>query len=361
MPRKKTLLKIPAPPKPRGARGEGTVYWHAKRRKYVGRVPVGRYPDGSTRYQEVSDDTFAGAVAKKKAVEPPDPHRVTLAQWAARWLAGLDVRASTLQGYRKQLDARLLPDLGAVRFADLTVSAVRVALLRWAAAGVPTANRTLRVAATMARAAVLDGLVPRNVFADTPKLKYQPKPLDPFSVPELRALVANRHTTAADLIACLAGTGLRIGEVAALDVPDYDAATGRLSVARTWSRDHGARPPKSKHGRRTITVPEPCRAAVLRAIDGRTAGVLFRSRGGTRFDSAQLHVALGRVCARLGLRRRGPHAIRHGVLSALVNSGAPLGDVARFAGHSVAQLIRTYLHSSDSDPGATMTGLLSGA
>jgi integrase len=360
MPKKKSAPKVPPPKETRGPRGEGSVFFNARRGLYIGKVVVGKYPNGKTRYKEVSDPTHAGAVAKKKLVGPPDPDSVTVSEWAARWLAGLDVRPSTLRGYTRQLDARLLPTLGPARLADLTVSAVKVALLQWAAAGVPTANRTLQVAATMTQAAVLDGLVARNVFADCPRLKYRPKPLDPFTVAELRLLVANRHTTAADVLAFVAGTAVRIGEATALDVTDYNAAAGTVSITKTWTVDHGTREPKSKHGRRTLTVPESARPAVLRAIDGRTSGVLFRSRSGARFTNSQVFVALERVCEKLGLRPRGPHQIRHGVLTALVNSGAPLGDVAKFAGHSAAQLIRTSLHASNVDPGTVMEGILKG-
>jgi integrase len=354
MPKKKASL-----PRPRRARGSGSGPYPDKRRGgWYGKVPIGRYDDGRTRYTEVRGATQAEVVAKMKAVEPPDPASVTVKEWSARWLAGIDVRPSTRRGYVKQLDARLLPSLGHVKFADLAVSTVRAALVGWSKDGVPTANRTLQVAATMTQAAVIDGILARNPFADCPRLKYTAKELDPFSLAELRQIVANRHTSAADLLAFVAATGVRIGEAAALDVTDYDRITGRASITKTWTTDHGTREPKSKHGRRTITVPAQARPAVERAIDGRTTGVLFRSKSGERFTNSQTFIALGRVCGKLGLRKRGPHQLRHGVLSSLVNSGAPLGDVAKFAGHSVAQLIKTYLHASNADPGAVFEGLL---
>jgi integrase len=346
MPRKK--LPLPAPKRKRRPRGTGYVFYDARRKQYVARVPNGKSPNGRTRYREVRADTQGEAVAKMRGMGPPGPD-VTVGEWSTRWLAGLTVRASTRTGYEKQVTARLVPSLGGVRVADLTVSQVRSALNDWRAAGVPTANRTLRVAATMFATAVLDGLAVRNPFSDCPRLPYDPPDLDPFSPAELKALLANGYTTAARLLAFLAGTGARIGEAAALDVPDYDRATGRVSISKTWSRDHGTRPPKSKHSRRTITVPLPARAAVEGAIGTRTSGPLFLSRGRARFSSAQIHIALNRVLKRLGLRGRNPHAIRHGFISAAVGAGAPIADVARHAGHSVGQLVRVYLHPTGGD------------
>lgn len=356
MPKRK---KPPAAPKPRRARGTGSGPYPDPKGGYFAKVPIGRYPNGRTKYTEVRDATHAGCVAKMLAARPPDPDTLTVAQWAERWLSGLSVAASTLRGYRKQVEARIVPTLGHVGLRALKLSQVREAQQVWARDGTATANRTLDVAAALMGAARLDELVARNVFADAPKLKHAPKPLDPFSVPDLRRLVANRHTSAAALLAFVAGTGCRIGEAAALDVTDYDPATGRVSITKTWTIDHGSRAPKSKHSRRTLTVPPAARPAVERATAGRTSGILFRSKSGERFTNSQTYLALGRVCVKLGLRKRGPHQIRHGVLTALVNSGAPLGDVAKFAGHSVAQLIKTYLHPAETDPAEKWQELLS--
>lgn len=347
----RTKKAAPAKPKPakRRARGTGTIFQRSG--QWVARVPVGKYPGGATRYVEVRAPTQAACVERMKDVRPPGPD-TTVAQWCARWLSGLTVRASTRTGYERQIHARIVPELGHVPVAELTVSQVKAALAVWRAAGTATANRTLAVAANMLSDALLDGLIARNPFADCPKLKYEPKPIDPFAPAELRALIAAHAGKYAvcRAVAFLAGTGARIGEVAALDVTDYHAPTGRVSIARTWSRDHGMRAAKSKHSVRTITVPEPVRPAVLAAIGGRASGVLFPNAGGTRFDSAQFHVGLNLLLKSLGIRRRNPHAIRHGVATLLVSSGVPVGDVAKYLGHTVAQVVRTYVHPAGTEP-----------
>jgi integrase len=160
-------------------------------------------------------------------------------------------------------------------------------------------------------------------------------------------------------LAFLAATGCRIGEAAALDVPDYDPATGRAAITKTWSRDHGTRPPKSVHSRRTIVVPPPAEPAVAHAVGARKAGPLFRSKGKTRFDSAQIHIALQRQLAALGLPRpRNPHAIRHGVATLLVSKGVPLGDVAKYLGDTVETVVRTYVHPAGFDVAAELGAVL---
>lgn len=351
MPRKKAPPQLPKAKQKRAPRGGGSVFPDNRRGGFIAKVPVGRYPSGATRYKEVRGKTHAEVMQKKKLVQPPGPE-VTIAEWADRWLAGLTVRPSTQAGYNRQVNARIVPELGHVRVCELKVSQVKAALAVWRGAGVPTANRTLAVGANMLADAMLDELITRNPFQDCPKLKYEPKPIDPFTRDELRALVAahDHKYAVCRAVAFLAGTGARIGEAAALDVTDYHAPTGRVSIARTWSRDHGTRAAKSKHSVRTITVPEPARPAVLAAIGGRTSGPLFPNAGGARFDSAQFHIGLNLLLKSLGLRKRNPHAIRHGVATVLVSGGVPVGDVAKYLGHTVAQVVRTYVHPAGTEP-----------
>lgn len=361
MPRKKANPALPKPKRKRAPRGGGSVFPDARNGGFIAKVPIGRYPGGGTRYTQVSGKTHAEVMQRKKLVQPPGPD-VTVAEWAERWLAGLTVRPSTQAGYRRQVTARIVPQLGHLKVAELKVSQVKAALAVWREAGAPTANRTLAVGANMLGDALLDELITRNPFEDCAKLKYEPKPIDPFAPAELRALIAAHAGKYAvcRAVAFLAGTGARIGEAAALDVTDYHAPTGRVSIARTWSRDHGMRAAKSKHSIRTITVPEPVRPAVLAAIDGRASGVLFRNAGGTRFDSAQFHIGLNLLLKALGIRRRNPHALRHGVATLLVSSGVPVGDVAKYLGHTVAQVVRTYVHPAGTEPADVLSRALEG-
>ena len=358
MPRTKAKRNKPVAVK-RRARGTGSIMWDKRRHCYLARVIVGKLANGRTRYKEVRAKTQEGVVEKMKLVAPAGPE-VTVKEWSERWVTALDVRPSTRAGYVRQVDDRIVPQLGHQRVADLTISHVKAALVIWRGAGTATANRTLAVAANMLNDALLENLIARNPFADCPRLRHEPKELDPFTVAELKAVIGAHAGayTVCPVLAFLAATGVRIGEAAALDVADYDPATGKVSISKTWSRDHGTRAPKSKHSRRTITTPAQIRPALAAAVAGRTSGVMFRSASGERFDSAQLHVGLNRLLKSLGLRRRNPHAIRHGVATALVSRGVPLGDAARYLGHTVAQLVRTYVQATGSDPAEALAAAL---
>jgi integrase len=368
MPKKKAPPgPLPPAPQKRRARGTGTILWDERRRCYRARVPVGRYPDGRTRYREVRDATQAGAVEKMRAAAPPDPDAVTVREWAERWLEGLTNRPSTRAAYAHSINARVVPDLGHVRLRDLKVSQVSAAAQGWAGGKAEgklapqTVNLTLDRAATMFAAAVQDRLAAENPFALAPRLGYERKPIDPFAPAELRLLVdARGRLSCGPLFAFLAATGCRVGEAVALDVADYDRATGRVAITKTHSPAHGTGPPKSKHSRRTLALPPQARAVAEGAIGARTTGPLFATAGGLRFNYADLRYRFIRLQALLGLRRRTLHATRHGVATALVAAGVPLGDVARWLGDTVEMIVKTYLHPTGHDVGGALGRVLGG-
>lgn len=364
--------KKAAPAKKRGTRGRGSVFPDARRGGFIGKVPVGRYENGSTRYASARGATRAEVVEKMGALGPPGP-TVTVRQWAERWLAGLTNRAATRAVYEHSIRKHVLPELGHVRLADLTVSQVKAAAGRWLVlsgrrAGQPlaarTVNHTLDRGATMCAAAAVDGLIGANPFALCPRREVAPKPIDPFAPAELRAVAAAwRLTTCGPLFAFLAATGCREGEGLALDISDYDPDTGSASITKSYHPKFGIGPPKSKQGVRTLTVPAGAtdvREALLHARGTRTRGPLFVTRGGRRIDHSQIYTAFGALLKRLDLRRRSVHKLRHGVATALVSAGVPIGDVAKWMGDSVEMIVRTYLHPSGADVSAAVGAIFAG-
>lgn len=343
-------------PAKRRARGTGTIF--QRDNQWVARVPVGKYPGGATRYVEVRAKSQAECVERMRDVQPPGPD-TTVAQWCARWLAQCQVRPSTLGDYRTTVEHWFVPQLGAVRVADLTADTVAATVRGWKL-GANSAAKNLRTLRTCLEGARRAGLLTSNPARDVKGPRATRKHITPFTPAELRAIIDASVRPSEAVYAIMASTGMRIGEALGLNVEDYNPEAGTLTVRRTFDAKHGEREPKSENGKRTIRVPDAARPAVVRAIGGRTAGPICagddararRLQSGTR-------MAWGRFLRRLELPYRSPHQLRHSVATALVSAGAPLGDVARFLGDSVQVVVSTYLHASGTDPSATLDRLLS--
>lgn len=330
-----------SPPKPRRARGTGAFFWAESAGVYIGRVKIGKKPDGTPFYVERRAPTQAELQKKLAAIAPPNPQS-TLAAWSERWFQGLGVRASTRDDYRRSLDRFILPTLGHYRVVDLTPHQIEFAARQWASAGQGpnTVRKLLAHLHACLSAARRAKLRPDNPAGDIRRPRSKRKPIDIFTPPELLAIIevaAERSTWR--LFAALASIGCRPGEALAFDVTDY--AEGRLSITKTYSRAHGTRPPKTENGVRTVRVP----AAALPAVQPRgKSGPLFPSRTAKRRDAALLHVSWRLLLTRLGLRYRNPHQLRHSVASASLAAGVPIADVARDLGDSPETIMRTYIH-----------------
>ncbi len=342
MPRKKSNPKIVKSRRPKGTgcvRPEGDGF--------VGRVPVGKYPNGRTKYTEVRARTKTDLAAKMRQVEPPGPE-VTVAEWSSRWIAGSGASEPTKDDYRQTLKQFILPDLGTRRVADLTAHDIERAGVAWSGRldSPNTVRKNLGHLATMLEAARRAKIITENPATDAIRPKARKVEIKPFAPSELVRVIADGEQP----FALLAAIGCRIGEALALDVTDFDPAAGTISITKTYSHKHGLRRPKSENGVRTLRVPAPAIAGIRVAVDGRSRGALFPNTTGGRMSHQAAHRSWVKFIQRLEFTPyRNVHQLRHSVATALVASGAPLPDVAKYLGDSLATIIKVYLHPTKHD------------
>lgn len=344
------------PKKTRAPRGEGSVFPDKRRGGYVGKVPIGRYPNGRTKYTEVRAPSHAEVVALKKLVAPPAAD-ITVSQWADRWAKESGAQAATKGDYATTIAKHIKPALGSKRVADLTAQDIEQAVRGWKL-GANTARKNLGQIRTMLEAARRAELVTRNVAKDARGPKAKKVTIRPFSPAEMRTIVAAAsQEVRLTVFALLASVGCRIGEALALDVADVSGA--RVSITKTYSFAFGVRRPKSENGIRTVTVPVPARAALTLALGGRKKGPLFPSRAGTRQLEGRVRDRWKALLKGLGIAYRSPHTLRHSVATHAIAAGTHVANVARDLGDSVTTIIKTYVHATDG-PGVceAMEGVL---
>lgn len=164
-----------------------------------------------------------------------------------------------------------------------------------------------------------------------------------FTEDEMRKIIAATTGQWRALFATMAGTGLRCGEVFGLHVEDLDMANCLIHVRRSVWRGQEVSV-KTKSGNRTVDV-EPALAEILREhLDGRGAGRVFQTRNGTPFSKDNVRRKLVEVLDKLGLKRGGLHAFRHGRVSVLQENGVPGDLVKEWIGHSSLRTTSRYTH-----------------
>lgn len=112
-----------------------------------------------------------------------------------------------------------------------------------------------------------------------------------------------------------ASTGMRADELFGLKVGDIDFQRRLIRVVRSiWMGKEV--PTKTRKGYREIFIDENTVQALQKYLVGRTMGLVFPSKTGTPLrDRDIVFDVLYPLCDRLGIKRGGMHAFRHGRVS----------------------------------------------
>lgn len=294
-----------------------------------------------------------------------DPHagKVTFRVYALRVIEARNLAPNTRLHYLRDCERLLFPLWGNRELRSLQhTDAVRLTAFVASKAKGAGGGNALVLARSIIRSAVLDGLLERNPFAgiklDMPRPKAKALP----DWPEVRTAVAKSTDVTGAVIAVLAGSGLRAGELAGLDIgTDIDWLRKRITVRQQLqhmtdkkAREAGyarggywlADVKTEAGGGRVVPLPdfavealsilagrspEPVTVAVDEpdAKVARTARLLLGL-----VDPAALSARIGSAAHRAGVGKVYAHAYRHLFVTTLEQGGVPLRTVQAVAGHA---------------------------
>ncbi len=147
-----------------------------------------------------------------------------------------------------------------------------------------------------------------------------------------------------EMVRLAARTGMRRGELIALDWSDVDFSRRTLTVRRAYAGGEIGTP--KNHRERTIPLTDDV-FAMLYARAEKT-GLVFHGLNGEILGKSINGGAIKRVCKRVGLRPIGWHTLRHTYASTLVSEGIPLTAVSQLLGHSDIRVTMRYAHLAPS-------------
>lgn len=170
---------------------------------------------------------------------------------------------------------------------------------------------------------------------------------------QISRMVNSLDTAAADgspmavrdraMVELLYATGVRVGELAGLDIDDLDPDRRTLRVIGKGNKE------------RTVPFGVPAAVAVddwLRrgrpaVVTGTSGPALFLGVRGNRVDPRQIRSVVAELLHALGdTAATGPHALRHSAATHLLDGGADLRAVQEILGHSSLATTQIYTHVS---------------
>lgn len=139
--------------------------------------------------------------------------------------------------------------------------------------------------------------------------------------------------------------GLRLGEMLALTVKDFDFDNNTININKSYQRidrKDVITSPKTPKAVRVVSMPK----AVMEEIQNLIAciyGIGKDDRVFT-FSKSYLHHEMKRGCKATGVKRIKIHALRHSAISLLIEKGFSVVDIANRVGHESSEITFRYAH-----------------
>lgn len=186
--------------------------------------------------------------------------------------------------------------------------------------------------------------------------KAKEKPVECFTPTEQKmleqAVINDRRDKMKGVLICLY-TGLRIGELLALEWSDIDFAKAELAVSKTChdGKDKNGcfcritDTPKTSHSSRVIPLPKQL-LPILREMKKNSKNPLVISSGEKILSVRSYQRSFELLQRKLGLSRRGFHALRHTFATRAIECGMDIKSLSEILGHKNPMVtLNRYVHS----------------
>ena len=352
--------------------GEGTVRLR-KDGRWEGRIVVGYDEKGLPRTKNVLAKTKGECVEKlktlKESISPPTPSKVSadmpFGEWLDHWYETYSkpsIRPRTQRTYAGYIRLYIKPKLGGIPLNKLTTNDIQQ-FCAWMKSddhmgGGSIADSQIRNCFSLCHRALEKARAEHLILRDpTNECKLSPvryeemKILSRESMQKL--LIQAKEENYYELFLLELATGLRLGEIAALQWNDLNLTTGELRInkqAGTSGPDVVICEPKTKAAVRTFILP-PTVLKVMREYRARVdSRWMFPSpkKEDTPMRPSSIHQRLHRILDHAGCDRVRFHDLRHTFATNALAYGMDIKTLSTILGHvSCATTLNTYSHVTD--------------
>ena len=361
----------------RRKRGDGSLHLR-KDGRWEGRVVVGYDEKGRPKTKNVLAKTKSECSAKLKALKaslqeqkPEKPKGdMTFGTWLDHWYqreCKPQIRPKTQADYENRIYQHIIPELGSIPLAKLTAADLQQFYNRLKEGGrllrveqygpglsvrmVKSCHVTCRMALDQA---VAQGLILKNPALSCKAPVTRPKEMQVLTGEEIqRLLIQAKEDGCFELLLLELSTGLRRGEILALQWDDLDFRTGVLRVERQVQRIRGklvVSQPKTRASSRSILLPTPVLKILEQYRQSVTSRWMFPSprKGDSPRDPTAVRKKLSAVLKRAGCPAARFHDLRHTFATSALEHGMDVKTLSTVIGHvSSTTTLNVYAHITD--------------
>ena len=361
----------------RRKRGEGSVHLR-KDGRWEGRVVIGYDDKGLPITKNVLAKTKTECVEKLKKLQETCSEKpaeklkpdMTFGEWIDFWYQNYSkpkLRPTTQASYEGAIYKHIIPALGKIPLSELTSNHLQQfysvlkkegRLIRTDLYGKGVSDRMVwlchaRIKTALDRA-VQDGLIRVDPTADCRLPLKSTKELQVLTREEMqRFLIQAKEEGYFELFLLELATGLRRGEILALQWDDLDFGTGALRIQRQVYRANGklvVSEPKTKAALRTIVLPSSLVEVLKEYGQGVDSRWMFPSpvMEDSPLDPATVRKRLQTILNHAGCKRVRFHDLRHVFVTTALESGMDIKTLSTIIGHvSAATTLNIYTHVTD--------------
>ena len=361
----------------RRKRGDGGISLR-KDGRWEGRVVVGYDDKGLPVTKNVLAKTKSECAAKlktlKESIKAPAPEQpkpgILLGDWLDIWYQAYkksNLRPNTQMSYERRIYQHIIPALGNIQMDKLTTNDIQQfyaklkqggRLLRTELYGEGLSAQTVRGVHTTLHAALDKAVVEKLLFrnpADGCRLpSAKAREMQVLSPEEIqRLLIQAKEDSCFELLLLELSTGLRRGEICALQWDDLNLRTGELRVQRQVHRVRGklvTSPPKTKAGNRGVILPAPVLNVLKAYKETMNSRWMFPSpvSEDSPRDPATVRKRLQTVLERAECKKIRFHDLRHTFSTTALEHWMDIKTLSTIIGHvSSSTTLNIYAHVTD--------------
>ncbi|MBD5150742.1 MAG: site-specific integrase [Oscillibacter sp.] len=361
----------------RKKRGDGGVSLR-KDGRWEGRYVVGYDDRGLPVTKNVLAKTKSECAAKLKAladsinVPTPDQPKpgILLGDWLDFWYQSYkkpNLRPNTQMSYERRIYQHIIPALGNIQMDKLTTNIIQQfyaelkqngRLLRAELYGEGLSDQTIRGIHTTLHAAldkaVAEKLILRNPADGCRLPSAKAREMQVLTPEEIqRLLIQAKEDGCYELLLLELSTGLRRGEICALQWNDLNLRTGELRIERQVHRVKGelvVSPPKTKASNRSVILPAPVVDVLKTYKKTIVSRWMFPSpvNADSPRDPAAVRKRLQIVLERAGCKKVRFHDLRHVFCTTCLEHGMDIKTLSTIIGHvSSSTTLNIYAHVTD--------------
>ena len=283
--------------------------------------------------------------------------------WLNSWLENYirpSVKVRTYERYKLIVEQHIRDKIGGMELNDLSPLALQSFITKLLQTGnkrtgkglsANSVNAVISVIQSSLKAAHMLGLVKEYTADKLKRPKLKEKPVECFTLTEQKqieqAVLTGKKDKLYGVLLCLY-SGLRIGELIALQWSDINLANGILTVSKSC---HDSKDglvidePKTASSRRMIPLPKQL-LPILNGIKKKSRSPFVVSANGKPVSVRSYQRSFELLLKRLHIPHKGFHSLRHTFATRAIECGMDVKTLSEILGHkNTTVTLNRYTHS----------------